>query len=184
MKHLLHLPQTVLDLAWIQTHSGRKLSLIDPQPEDILIQDIAHHLSQINRYNGGAKFPYSVAQHSLLCSTHITPAYSMHALLHDAPEAYIQDIIRPLKRLLHDQYHPIEERFEQVIAEKFGLDCLMNEHVKAVDNRMGDTEARELLNKPPLWPIGEGYPFRLCQMEWHEAKAAFLRRFDEIGGQR
>lgn len=113
---------------WLQTFSGVAFYPFDPHPEDINIQDIAHQLSMICRYGGAVSSFYSVAEHSLILARYVrkvrpnNPRLALQALLHDAAEAYICDIPRPLKLMPQmDGYRAMEDRIEAAIAEKFWL---------------------------------------------------------------
>ncbi len=113
---------------WIETRGGRKVDLLHPKPEMIDIDDIAHALSHICRFNGHTRRPYSVAEHSIFVAMQCPRELTLAGLLHDAAEAYIGDVTRPLKQLLKPIYKPIEAAFEQAIAERFGLDPLVFHH--------------------------------------------------------
>ena len=110
--------------------SGRRLDLLDPSPLDIEIEDIAHGLARVARWNGQTQGPhvFSVAQHSLLveavacaASPELSPRDRMVVLLHDAPEYVIGDIISPFKAVLGDGYKGIERRLLAAIHLRFGL---------------------------------------------------------------
>jgi hypothetical protein len=111
---------------WIQTFSGRKVDLEYPRPEDICIEDIAHALSQLCRFGGHCQGFYSVAEHSLLVEKVIDTALAdfhalkLAALLHDAAEAYIGDLVTPLKKILVKETY-LEGRWLDTIKKKFGL---------------------------------------------------------------
>ena len=116
-----------LDDAWIQTYTGRKISLLHPHPEDVDIIDIAQSLSKICRFGGHCQRFFSVAEHSVLVSficqgnsgrarQHI----ALQGLLHDAAEAYIGDIVSPLKKLL-PAVTEIEDKWLKAIGEAFGV---------------------------------------------------------------
>lgn len=107
-------------MTWLLTYSGREFDLIDPQPDMIDLIDIAHGLANECRFSGQCRFYYSVAQHSVLVSQNVPPEFAFEALMHDASEAYLKDIPRPLKQLLPD-YRAIEQRVEAVIRYRFGL---------------------------------------------------------------
>lgn len=89
---------------WMETWQGVRFYPLDPRPEEVLLLDVAHHLGRINRYNGACDFEhFSVAEHSVLMADWLyrefgCPLLSYQALFHDAPEAYIGDMVRPLKR--------------------------------------------------------------------------------------
>lgn len=122
---------------WIQTHSGEAFDLQNPAHNAIKIEDIAHALSQICRYTGHTSKFYSVAQHSLMVS-HIVNRLGgdiqeqLHGLLHDAQEAYVNDIASPFKVLL-PYYQTIERGIEVRIATKFGLSMQKPERVRKAD---------------------------------------------------
>lgn len=109
---------------WMMTASGRQFWPLDPRAEDIDIADIASGLAHQGRYNGHTRHFYSVAQHCALLADHFVArnelAYAKWALLHDAAEAYVGDIIRPLKPYLPG-FVEIERRIELAIAERFEL---------------------------------------------------------------
>lgn len=107
-------------MTWILTSTGKHFDFADPQPEQIDIIDIANGLAKQCRFSGQCREFYSVAQHSVLVSRLVPSALAMEGLLHDATEAYCQDIPTPLKDLLPD-YRAIERRVQEVIDAKFGL---------------------------------------------------------------
>ena len=116
--------------AWQRMLSGRRLDLLDPTPVDIEIEDIAHGLAFVARWNGQTHgdFAYSVAEHSLLVETlfgRIAPKspikWQLAALLHDAPEYVIGDMISPVKAAVGPGYSALDERLEAAIHIRFGL---------------------------------------------------------------
>lgn len=116
--------------AWQRMLSGRRLDLLDPTPMDIEIEDIAHGLAFVARWNGQTRgdFAYSVAEHSLLVETlfariePIAPAkWRLAALLHDAPEYVIGDMISPVKAAVGPGYGALDERLTAAIHIRFGL---------------------------------------------------------------
>ena len=116
--------------AWQRMLSGRRLDLLDPTPVDIEIEDIAHGLAFVARWNGQTigDFAYSVAEHSLLVETifsRMNPSASakwqLAALLHDAPEYVIGDMISPVKAAVGPGYSALDERLEAAIHIRFGL---------------------------------------------------------------
>jgi 5'-deoxynucleotidase YfbR-like HD superfamily hydrolase len=117
----------------IRTYTGKYLNLKNPNPEDIVIEDIAHALSQIPRFGGHLRYFYSVAQHSIFVSD-ICRNYPLDGLLHDASEAYLGDVTSPLKKLLPD-YKIVEERLNQVIAKKFNITFPFVEEVVEADKK-------------------------------------------------
>lgn len=134
-------PQREQDGSWIQTFTGRRFWPLDPRPEDVAIEDIAHALSLLCRYNGHVRRFYSVGEHSLLLCWYLEKLYpddralQLQALMHDAAEAYLADIPRPVKPLLTG-YYAAEARVEQVIQERFGLMAVGN-HVPRIGTQEG-----------------------------------------------
>ena len=116
--------------AWQRMLSGRRLDLLDPTPMDIEIDDIAHGLAFVARWNGQTMgdWPYSVAEHSLLveelfCALRPSagPRWQLAALLHDAPEYVIGDMISPVKSAVGPQYDALDKRLKAAIHIRFGL---------------------------------------------------------------
>lgn len=116
--------------AWQRMLSGRRLDLLDPTPVDIEIEDIAHGLAFVARWNGQTRgdWPYSVAEHSLLVeqifsrvSPGIAAKWRLAAVLHDAPEYVIGDMISPFKAVLGDGYKSVEARLLKAIHMRFSL---------------------------------------------------------------
>lgn len=116
--------------AWQRMLSGRRLDLLDPTPMDIEIEDIAHGLAFVARWNGQTHgdYPYSVAEHSLLVEALYTRLYpkapvkwQLAALLHDAPEYVIGDMISPVKASVGEGYGELDERLTTAIHVRFGL---------------------------------------------------------------
>lgn len=164
---------------WIQMESGRAFYPLDPRPDDIEITDIAQALAQMNRYRGTI-FPYSVAQHSALVCSWVAaraPEHALWALLHDAAEAYLADIPRPLKADL-PAWKPIEARVMAAVCERFGLPPEEPAIVKEADFRILADEKAVLLRGGPLWSdIGEPLGVEIHNLTWQEARWAFLARF-------
>lgn len=131
-------------MTWIQTHSGKRFDLLEPTPEMVNIHDIAHALSNLCRFNGHVRQFYSVAQHSVLVSNLVGDEYALCALLHDATEAYVGDVTRPLKQLL-PSYSDIEQRVWIAVADKFRLPHDLPMCVKHADNIALVTERRDCL---------------------------------------
>ncbi|MFC4624142.1 YfbR-like 5'-deoxynucleotidase [Daeguia caeni] len=130
--------------AWQRMLSGRRLDLLDPSPLDIEISDIAHGLARVARWNGQTigEHAYSVAQHSLLVEqifNRIVPdasqEWQMFALLHDAPEYVIGDMISPFKAVMGGNYKLIETRLETAIHLRFSLPASMPARLKSLIKR-------------------------------------------------
>lgn len=133
--------------AWVQTYTGRAFNILDPSPDSINIMDIAVSLSRTQRFNGHTKNGadvmgfYSVAEHSYLGSTLAkNKKLAQWMLLHDAAEAYIGDIVTPVKALLPEVYS-IEARIMEAVKLRFGLPDIDYEEVKSLDAEMLAAEA-------------------------------------------
>jgi hypothetical protein len=132
--------------SWMQTYTGRQFYPLAALVEDIDPEDIAHALSLICRYGGHVDRFYSVAEHCVLMSHTVAPEHAAWALLHDATEAYVGDMVRPLKHHM-PEYRDIEDRLMAVIAKRFGLaSATMPAEVKDADNRILLTERAALMS--------------------------------------
>jgi hypothetical protein len=181
-------------MTWIQTYTGRKFSLLDPQPEDVCIQDIAHALTNICRFQGHCKGFYSVAQHSVHVADLCPTPYKLDAILHDAGEAYYGDITRPQKIVFRamtqianrcgqwSAFDAFTKRIDRIIAMVFHLSESLPDCVSRADDVMLATEARDLLLPPPLpWPKLPA-PLRQTVAPWmpEEACAQFMRTYEDF----
>lgn len=169
--------------AWIQTHSGRRFNPTKPNPDAIVIQDIAHALSMQCRFSGHCREFYSVAQHSVLVSYICDHKDAMWGLLHDASEAYLVDVPRPLKRSgLIQGYIEMEERMQEAICRRFALPFTEPPSVKEADTVLLATEARDLMSplhsdwQQPRDPL----PFKIEPWDHNKAKDMFMKRFFEL----
>jgi hypothetical protein len=168
---------------WTQTYTGKQFFPMDPRPEEVFIVDVAHALSQICRFGGHTSKLYSVGQHSVLVARkvlEVDPENAFTALLHDAQEAYIGDMVNPLKKS-QAEYREVEQRLWEVIAEKWDLPFELPQSVMEADLRMCATEARSLLRWPPPadWSLShvEPYPDTIIPWEPPAAELEFLRMF-------
>lgn len=170
-----------MDDNFIQLHSGIDFHFLDPDPEDINIYDIAHTLSLLCRFGGHCTEFYSVAEHSVRCSLIIDPEHAFEALMHDATEAYLVDMPRPIKNVLKG-YRDIESRLDKVIRTKFGLPKTMTDPVKFIDDTMLATERRDLM--PPMATPWVWLPkpdeSKIDPWSPKYAKTRFLERFNEL----
>jgi hypothetical protein len=138
---------------WIQTATGRAFWPIDPRPEDVCIEDIAHALSMLCRFGGHCLRFYSVAEHSVLLSRHVAPEHKLWALLHDASEAYLVDVPRPLKPFLTG-YREAEDKIMRAVCLHFGLPLDVPPQIKADDTSLLMDEARQNMSVPELvWDL-------------------------------
>jgi hypothetical protein len=180
-------PQTVALLSeergdWFQTYTGKRFFPLAPVVEDICIEDIARALSMQCRFAGHVREFYSVAQHSVLVSLHVPAEHALWGLLHDAAEAYCQDVIRPVKHSPSmAPYRAIEERMEAAIAARFGLPYEMPACIKEADNRALMTERRDVLATQRAWSLrAEPFPSRIIPQPPEVAEEQFLLRFREL----
>lgn len=166
---------------WMQTYTGRCFWPLDPRPDEVCIEDIAHSLAMRCRYGGHVKKFYSVAEHSVLVSRYVRPEFALWGLLHDAAEAYSSDVPRPLKRCLKD-WKPMEDGIMEAVCDKFGLDIEEPDNVKDVDFAMTTDERAELMMPcardwgylPP--PLGVS----IIGLRPEEAESMFMFRFFEL----
>lgn len=187
--------------AWQRMLSGRRLDLLDPTPMDIEIEDIAHGLSFVARWNGQTQgeYAYSVTEHSLLVETLYSrlvpnprPKWQLAALLHDAPEYVIGDMISPVKAAVGGGYGALDERLTAVIHVRFGLPVELPKEVKrkikqadtisawmeAVEIAgFSEDEATKLFGRPdPELMSG----LRITLRPPMQTRAEFIARFDEV----
>jgi len=191
--------------AWQRMLSGRRLDLLDPSPLDIEIEDIAHGLARVARWNGqtAGEHPLSVAQHSLLVEAifarqnpEANPGQLLAALLHDAPEYVIGDMISPFKAVVGGGYKEVEARLHRAIHLRFSLPPILPEGLKKAIKRadqvaawfeatrlagFSEAEAAKFFGRPrgfaADWLDLEPRPTMVLQ-------EAFLVRFAEIDDRR
>ncbi len=164
---------------WIQTISGKRVDLPIPKPEQIDIYDIAYALAMKCRFNGQCKKFYSVAEHSVRVSWLLPPGLELAGLLHDANEAYLPDIPRPVKELIPD-YKRVENLMEEAINLKYSIE-LSDEgkrQIKRADNVMLATEARALMGDTTGWGLIEILLARpIKPLSINESRWLFLKMF-------
>jgi hypothetical protein len=165
-------------MSWIQTYTGRKFFPLEPRPEDIDVRDVAHSLAMQCRFNGHCRPFYSVAEHSVRASRILEGRDRLWGLLHDAAEAYISDLPRPLKATA-PAFRAAEDRLLEVIVTRFGLPWPMPAAVADADDVMLATEMRDLMAPTPEpWglaaaPLAE----TIVPVGHDEAERLFLARF-------
>ncbi len=195
--------------AWQRMLSGRRLDLLDPSPLDIEIGDIAHGLARVARWNGQTKgeHAFSVAQHSILVEAiavalkpQLGDKFRLAALLHDAPEYVIGDLISPFKAAMGLNYKSFEERILRAIHIRFGLPPELPGGVKQLVKRadkiaayheatqlagFSAADARQYFGDPAS--LGVAFPGFLAGIEPQgtaAAEAAYLTRFAALDGSR
>jgi hypothetical protein len=171
-------------MTWLQTYTGKAFHILEPSLDDICIEDIAHALSMQTRYNGHCLNFYSVAEHCCYISDRCSKPNKLWGLLHDASEAYVCDIPRPLKPHLTD-YKLIETRIMYVIADKFNLLGVMPSEVKALDNRILVNERLQNMSTPPQEGANTGDVIEDLELQFWTpglARYEFLKRFKRLYG--
>ncbi len=188
--------------AWQRMLSGRRLDILSPSPLDIEIEDIAHGLARVTRWNGQTKGTYglSVAQHSLLVeeilsrnAPQLAQKWRLAGLIHDAPEYVIGDMITPFKAALGPLYRQIEARLQEALHIRFGLPAELPpgiiHSIKRADRMaafieatqiagFADAEAKKLFSKPRGTPAD----YKIIPLPPEKAAKAFLRRCDLLFG--
>lgn len=185
--------------------SGRRLDILDPSPVDVELSDIAHGLARVARWNGQTlgDYPFSVAQHSVLvfelfraASPDAAPQAQMQALLHDAPEYVMGDIISPFKAAMGGNYKNVENRLLSAIYLRFSLSATMpaavSKLVKKADQEAAyfeathlagfeSEEARKLFGEPGPSAFDMDEFDRLIR-PWptHQAHSKFIETFEAI----
>ena len=191
--------------AWQRMLSGRRLDLLDPSPLDIEVEDIAHGLARVARWNGQTRGPYiySVAQHCLLVEAlararvpRLDRSRRLAVLLHDAPEYVIGDMISPFKSVIGDSYKAVERRLLSAIHRRFGLPAQsppeLDALTKAADRAAAfleatrlagfeTAEARRFFGRPPVFSAAIERDY-LKPWSAATAQARYLERFNKLVG--
>jgi len=190
---------------WMQTFSGVKFHFGDPRPEDVRIEDIAHALSMICRFGGHVRSRYSVAEHSVRVAECVaelggTPDEVFWGLMHDAAEAYVGDVVWPLKRAPElASYAILERRVELAVCKAFRMSYDMPAIVKHADLVMLATEKRDLMRgghttvereaiaakgETDEWYCDDAQPHPKAVVGWsaYDAKVMFLTAFRSLAG--
>ena len=191
--------------AWQRMLSGRRLDILDPSPMDVELTDIAHGLARVARWNGQTEgdYPFSVAQHSVLVlelfrahTPDSEPTAQLQALLHDAPEYVMGDIISPFKAAMGGNYKDVENRLLSAIHLRFSLPATstgaITKQIKKADREAAffealhlagfeDGEARKLFGEPTL-PAFDVEAFDRLIQPWptREAYDRFIAAFEAI----
>jgi 5'-deoxynucleotidase YfbR-like HD superfamily hydrolase len=194
-------PVASVPMGYVETPSGRFVSIESPDPSTITIGDIAHKLAQTNRWGGSAKYPYSVAQHAVFVSERLermgesrfTQLLGLH---HDDHEAYLGDVPKPWKELLGPAYKTLTQAMENAIEEALDLaPPYAAEHriIKSADHYALLVEARNLLpSGGRAWDYVQKFhdsagvqrvvtpSYWNGEMHWDEARFAYLYRHEEL----
>lgn len=178
-------------MSWIVTYTGRRFDLLAPRAEDVDMRDIAHALANLCRFNGHCRRHYSVAQHSVLVSHLVPEEYALFGLLHDAGEAYVGDVLSPLKAVI-PEFGVIEARVMAAIAERFALPWPFESPakcaIKHADLVALATERRDLItHHPDPWPCLAGVLPMVsvkAPAAWNadHAEWMFMQRFEMLFG--
>lgn len=168
---------------WMQTFTGLQFWPLSPDPRSIVIEDIAHALANQCRFAGHCIKFYSVAEHSVHVSRSIVgnPRDALWGLLHDAAEAYLVDVPRPLKPYLAN-YSDIEASIMSAVCRRFGLGTVMPAAVKQADNRILNDERDQNLFPPPRAWAGDKTPLGVQLQLWSpdRAEREFLDDFHAL----
>lgn len=186
---------------YMHSATGKKIYPFDPQPQEIDIEAVAHHLACNGRWNGATQHKrhqsrifYSVAEHSVLVARFIReelnrPDLELEALLHDAPEYMIGDMIRPLKHSpeIYPVYNRVEQLNEIAVAKRFGLAFPLPKEVKQADEAVCAAEAEQIVPKDisEEWDSGRLHdntvvaPYEIEMLSPYEAKHFFLEAYNQ-----
>ena len=178
-------PSEMITTPYVSTYLGNRFYPLVPRIDHVCIEDIAHGLAYQCRFNGQTHEFYSVAQHSLVVASLVPTDLRLAALLHDAAEAYLGDMVKPLKVLL-PAFSAIEDQVSAIIAAAFDVDFSDYAPIKRADLIALATEKRDLMpHSVERWAYLDGIgalPQRIVPMSPGEAKRAFLQEFTRLGG--
>lgn len=176
---------------WMQVWGGGRVWPLDPRPGDVSIDVIAHSLACVNRFCGHTQSgPYSVAQHSVYVARCAMerhgPRFALRALLHDAHEAYVGDVVRPLLRSspeLHAVMDAARAAWDRAIGEAFGIDLSPTPEVRECDDAVLHAEKRDLLRRSgPKWTMDGAVEVWAGRVEpgweWTRARDEFLGAYE------
>jgi uncharacterized protein len=171
---------------FIGTYTGKELTFLDPKEDQICLEDIVNNLAKICRFAGNVSRFYSVAEHSVILAKKVlseggSEQEALGALFHDATEAYLCDVARPIKKHLGN-YMEIEQGLQDVIFSKFGLEP-MSQRVEDWDINIVADEAAELFQSVPDWvkyyePLGVQITGWSCD----KAEIEFLKMYNKLTG--
>lgn len=164
---------------WCRTYTGAQVFFDKPEDSTITFLDIAHQLANLSRFTGASNSPYSIAQHSVLVAYHC-PENAWEGLMHDASEAFLNDIPKPLKVLLPD-YQKIEDRFSVWLSERFKFQYPFPDEVHTADLRLLATEMRSMMAQSDHESL-KCLPFnyKIRPVSHIKARKLFLSAFEDI----
>ena len=171
---------------WLHTYKGVKFYPSSPKIEEIDIEDIAHALANVCRFGGHTRKFYSVAQHSVIVSKIIAKGFEKEGLLHDAPEAYIGDMVRPIKNVseVGAAFKKIEKIVADAVEKRFKIRALDSEEVQVADDTVLATEARDIMHGTKDWTlIRDGITpmnAEVIPMSPEESERLFMQRYYEL----
>ncbi len=169
----------------ISTYTGGRFWPLDPKPNEIYIEDIAHSLSLMNRYNGHSLFGFSVAQHCVLVASKCSKKNKLWGLMHDATEAFCADVNGRIKQTKQFTfYRKLEKGIQKAICKRFGLPFKEPAEVRKVDKKMLFTEARVLMKDWEHWEVTHRPYEDVVIAKWtpERAEEEFLKAFYALGG--
>lgn len=172
--------------AWIETFTGKQFDLLDTTPEMICIEDIAHSLSGYPRFTMHTRYPYPVAQHTILGSYLVPKVHALRFLLHDASEAYLGDMSRPLKHFtsIGESYRKVEKPLQRMIYAKFGIYGPDPEIIHDIDTQMLYAEKAALMHGVKWqhkWSKDEkAANVKIEEWTFRKTKKLFMARFNEL----
>lgn len=179
-------PVNQVDKAYIGTFTGKKFFLLKPRLVDVDIRDIAHGLALQCRWTGQSRFHYSIAQHCYYCSFLGPENEALDRLMHDAPEAYMGDMNRPLKHFTAagPAYRRQEAVIQHVICRKYGLSLTEPDSVHIADQQMLSAERGQLMRLnfkiSDIWQTRAAANVKIARWTPEKAEKMFLKRFKEL----
>lgn len=174
-------PKETLDSTWIATYTGRWIQPLEPNPDAIDINDIAHSLAMQCRFTGHTRKFYSTAQHCILVSEIVPEEFALWGLLHDASEAYVSDVARPVKHAnaeFGEVYRAVEDKLLEAVATRFNLVWPEPAEVKVADKMMLRAEQRDLMPNDPI--PGEVWEGEVIPWGPVKAERKYLERYAEL----
>jgi len=175
---------------YMHTYGGEKYWPMDPLPEEVKLETVAHHLALRCRYNGATRGFYSVAEHAVYVSRLVPAWCALEALHHDSSESYNGDLIRPLKYTpeFAEPFKKVEELNDKAVASRFGLVFPWPDPVKKADEMVTAAEVEQIIIKDPReeWSSGLLHDhsvvpdLKIQMLDWRDAKVMFLNRHYEL----